>query len=177
MPEGQTFDARTVVTDIAPTLLKYAGIDDTGEAMTGRSLEPLLSGTQAAVYQPGDVIGMEVSGNSAVLKGRWKITRNQKPHGDGQWRLYDIEADPGETTDLRLEQPDVFADMLNEYQAYSARVGVLEVPEGYNSLKEITRNTMARQFKAYWMQLVVLLIGIVAVVWLVGRLVLRLFRR
>jgi hypothetical protein len=75
--------------------------------------------------------------------------------------------DPGETTDLRLEQPDVFADMLNEYQAYSARVGVLEVPEGYNSLKEITRNTMARQFKAYWMQLVVLLIGIVAVVWLV----------
>ena len=177
VPEGQTFDARTVVTDIAPTLLKYAGIDDTGERMTGRSLEPLLSGTQAAVYQPGDVIGMEVSGNSAVLKGRWKITRNQKPHGDGQWRLYDIEADPGETTDLRLEQPDVFADMLNEYQAYSARVGVLEVPEGYNSLKEITRNTMARQLKAYWMQLVVLLIGVVAVVWLVGRLVLRLFRR
>lgn len=177
VPEGEAFDTRTVVTDIAPTLLEYAGVDTPDDAIIGRSLDPLLSGAQQAVYQPDDVIGMEVSGNSAILKGRWKITRNQKPHGDGQWRLYDIEADPGETKDLSAEQPDIFADMLEEYQAYSQRVGVLEVPEGYSSLKEITRNTMARQFKAYWPQLFVLLAGMIAVIGALIYLVRRLLRR
>jgi hypothetical protein len=120
---------------------------------------------------------MEVSGNSAILKGRWKITRNQKPHGDGQWRLYDIEQDPGETKDLSADKPDVFADMLDEYQAYSKRVGVLEVPEGYSSLREITRNTMARQFKAYWPQLLVLFIGVITIAGFLVYLVRRLIRR
>ncbi|MEZ6000889.1 arylsulfatase [Hyphomonas sp.] len=177
VPEGETIDARTVVTDIAPTLLEYAGVDAPDDAITGRSLDPILSGAQSAVYQPDDVIGMEVSGNSAILKGRWKITRNQKPHGDGHWRLYDIEHDPGETTDLSSEKPDVFADMLEEYQAYSKRVGVLEVPEGYSSLKEITRNTMARQFKAYWPQMLVLLAGVIMMVGVFVYIVRRLFRR
>ena len=177
VPEGETVDARTVVTDIAPTLLKYARIEAPDNMMTGRSLGPILSGAQATVYQPDDVIGMEVSGNSAILKGRWKITRNQKPHGDGQWRLYDIEQDPGETKDLSEDEPDVFADMLDEYQAYSKRVGVLEVPEGYSSLREITRNTMARQFKAYWPQLLVLLIGVITIAGFLVYFVRRLIRR
>lgn len=177
VPEGDKFDTRTIVTDIAPTLLKYAGVDTPDDAMIGRSLDPLLSGAQAAVYQPDDVIGMEVSGNSAILKGRWKITRNQKPHGDGKWRLYDIEQDPGETTDLSTTKPDVFADMLDEYQAYSERVGVLEVPEGYSSLKEITRNTLARQLKAYWPQLAILLAGLLLIFWFILRLVRRIIRR
>jgi arylsulfatase/uncharacterized sulfatase len=177
VPEGKAFDTRTVVTDIAPTLLAYAGVEAADGVMTGRSLQPLLSGMQAEIYQPDDVIGMEVSGNSAVLKGRWKITRNQKPHGDGKWRLYDIESDPGETADLSEAKPAVFAEMLAEYAAYGERVGVLEVPEGYDSLREITRNTMARQLKAYWPQLLVLLLGLVLIFWLVGRFFLKAFRR
>jgi arylsulfatase/uncharacterized sulfatase len=177
IPAGEKLDTRTLVMDIAPTLLQYAGVDDPDGAIVGRSLEPVISGTAEAVYQPGDAVGFEVSGNSAILKGPWKITRNQKPHGDGKWRLYNIEQDPGETTDLSEAKPEVFADMLAEYQAYSKRVGVLEVPEGYDSLKEITRNTLARQFKAYWMQLVVLLTVTVGLIWGAVRLLLRLLRR
>lgn len=177
IPEGEKLDTRTLVMDIAPTLLQYAGVDDPEGAITGRSLEPVISGATDAVYHPGDAVGFEVSGNSAILKGPWKITRNQKPHGDGKWRLYDIEQDPGETADLSGAEPDVFADMLAEYQAYSKRVGVLEVPEGYDSLKEITRNTLARQFKAYWMQLFVLLAVTLGLLWVTVRLLLRLLRR
>ncbi len=177
IPEGEKLDTRTLVMDIAPTLLQYAGVDDPDGAIMGRSLEPVISGATDAVYHPGDAVGFEVSGNSAILKGPWKITRNQKPHGDGKWRLYNIEQDPGETADLSGAEPDVFADMLAEYQAYSKRVGVLEVPEGYDSLKEITRNTLARQFKAYWMQLVVLLAVTLGLLWVTVRLLLRLLRR
>ena len=177
VPEGVKVDGRTMVTDIAPTLLGIAGIEDAEASMTGRSLEPILSGTAEAVYGPDDTIGIEVSGNSAILKGRWKITRNQKPHGDGQWRLYDIERDPGETNDLREQEPEVYADLLAEYTAYSKRVGVLEVPDGYDSLKEITRNTMARQFKAYWPQLLVLLAIVLSALWLIAWFVLHLIKR
>ena len=177
VPQGEDSYARTIVTDIAPTVLDLAGITEPEDMMTGRSLEPILTGASDAIYQPDDVIGIEVSGNSAILKGRWKITRNQKPHGDGKWRLYDIEQDPGETTDLSQEKPDVFADLLDEYAAYSKRVGVLEVPPGYDSIRELTRNTMARQFKAYWKQLAVLALIVLGVLWLLVRLVLRLFRR
>lgn len=177
VPQGEDSYARTIVTDIAPTVLDIAGIAQPDSIMTGRSLEPILSGAADAVYQPDDVIGIEVSGNSAILKGHWKITRNQKPHGDGKWRLYNIEQDPGETTDLSQEMPDVFADLLNEYDAYSKRVGVLEVPPGYDSIRELTRNTMARQFRAYWKQLIVLILIVLGVLWLLVRLALRLFRR
>lgn len=177
VPQDVKVDARTLVSDIAPTLLEMAGVAQQDDAITGRSLEPLLTGTEDAVYKPDDTIAIEVSGNSGVLKGRWKITRNQKPHGDGKWRLYDIEQDPGETKDLSEAEPEVFADMLAEYAAYSKRVGVLEVPEGYDSLKMITKNTMARQFKAYWLQLVVLLAVVLGLLWLCVRLVLRLIRR
>lgn len=176
IPQGTIVDTRTVVTDIAPTLLSYAGLTEPDE-ITGRSLAPILSGTADTVYGPDDVIGIEVSGNSAILKGRWKITRNQLPYGDGKWRLYDIEADPGEVNDLSLEHPDIYEDLVNEYAAYSARVGVLEVPAGYNSAKEIARNTMARQLKAYWKQLVVVALLVLVILGGAAWLVIRLLRR
>lgn len=176
IPTGAKVDSRALVTDIAPTLLELAGMPDTGSTMTGRSLRPVLSGAADAVYGPEDAIGFEVSGNSALLKGRWKITRNQKPHGDGKWRLYDIEGDPGETADLSKVKPEVFADMLREYAVYSEKVGVLEVPEGYDSVKEITRNTLARQFWAYWLQFLILIGIVLVILWFAVRLVLRLVR-
>ena len=123
---------------------------------------------------PDEAIVIEVSGNAAVVKGDYKLTRNQKPHGDGQWRLYNILQDPGETTDLSAGLPDVRENLLAEYAAYSARVGVLEVPEGYDSIAEVTRHTLERQRAQYgpW-----ILTGGAALIALVGGLVVFLLRR
>ena len=98
---------------------------------------------------PDDAIVIEVSGNAAVIKGDYKLTRNQLPHGDARWRLYDLSKDPGETTDLSASRPEIYDDLSAEYAAYSKRVGVLEVPEGYNSLDEVTRHSLARQEERY----------------------------
>lgn len=149
---GARVDARAFVTDVAPTLLALAGAPSELEGakpMTGRSLLPLLRGETDAAYGPGDAIVIEVSGNAAVIKGDYKLTRNQLPHGDGRWRLYDLSKDPGETTDLSEGQPGIREDLLAEYAAYSERVGVLEVPEGYNSIDEVTRHSLARQQERY----------------------------
>ena len=145
-------DARAFVTDVAPTLLALAGggrEPEGAKPMTGRSLLPLLRGETSAVYGPDDAIVIEVSGNAAVIKGDYKLTRNQLPHGDARWRLYDLSKDPGETTDLSASFPEIYDDLSTEYAAYSKRVGVLEVPEGYNSLDEVTRHSLARQQERY----------------------------
>ncbi|WP_291044927.1 sulfatase-like hydrolase/transferase [Hyphomonas sp.] len=150
--EGGRVDARAFVTDVAPTLLALAGggpEPDGAKPMTGRSLVPLLRGETDAVYGPDDAIVIEVSGNAAVIKGDYKLTRNQLPHGDARWRLYDLSKDPGETTDLSASFPEIYDDLSTEYAAYSKRVGVLEVPEGYNSLDEVTRHSLVRQQERY----------------------------
>ncbi len=163
---GKRIDARAHVTDIAPTLLSLAGAPtdlEGAKPVTGRSLLPLLRGEVAAVYAPGDAIVIEVSGNAAVVKGDYKLTRNQKPHGDARWRLYDLSKDPGETEDLSASFPDIYDDLQTEYASYSRRVGVLEVPPGYDSLAEVTRHSMARQAQQYRPVLIAAGIGAVLV--------------
>ncbi|MCR9078213.1 MAG: arylsulfatase [Hyphomonadaceae bacterium] len=154
----QRVDAMSLVSDVAPTVLDLTGTDETAgaeQAMTGRSLLPVLAGAQTQVYGADDPIGMEVSGNSALYKGDYKITRHMPPTGDGMWRLYDMANDPGETRDLSATLPDKKAELLADYEAYAARVGVLEMPDGYDSLQQIEANTRAKLTKRYgWMVIV-----------------------
>ncbi|MFN7056818.1 sulfatase-like hydrolase/transferase [Hyphomonas sp.] len=150
VPAGARVDSFSFVTDLAPTLLDLAGVplaQDGAKDITGRSLVPVLTGAAEHTYGPDEAVGIEVSGNAAIYLGRWKITRNQLPNGDGTWRLHDLETDPGETRDLAADEPEVMARMLAAYDAYAARVGVIEVPPGYNSRAQIVRNTEARQLQ------------------------------
>lgn len=152
LAQSARIEARAHVSDITPTLLALAGAPtelEGAKPMSGRSLLPLLTGAAESVYAPDEAIVIEVSGNAAVVKGDYKLTRNQRPHGDARWRLYDLSKDPGETTDLSAEFPEIFDDLTAEYAAYSQRVGVLEVPAGYNSIDEVTRHSLARQNERY----------------------------
>lgn len=82
---------------------------------------------------------MEAAGQAALFKGQYKITRNNPPLGDSVWRLYDLSNDPGETQDLSNERRDIYTDMLADYDRFSKKNGVLEMPEGYEPLKEIVK--------------------------------------
>lgn len=145
--------APALVTDITPTVLSMAGANTLiagSKPMTGRSLAPVLQGKSKTTYGPDETMGLEVSGNAALYKGDYKIVRNVAPVGDGKWRLFDIANDPGETHDLAQSEPDRFAAMQKDYADYAARVGALEMPEGYDSQKQIGKNIMKRQLAAYW---------------------------
>lgn len=145
IPQG-TISAFAQVTDIAPTLLEMAGAGAAPEgsvSIDGKSLVPLLNGGVQAIYTEEDAVGIEVSGNAALYLGPWKIVRNLPPWGDGVWRLFNLEDDPGETADLAGQHPDVLDKLMNEYAAYAARVGVLEVPAGYNSVLQVEKNMRA----------------------------------
>ena len=177
--EAARISSPAMIADIAPTLLEWASVDPVtkdAKPMTGRSLMPLISGEAESVYGADEVLAIEVSGNSALYKGDYKITRSVKPRGDGKWRLFNLASDPGETTDLSESEAELFAEMLGEWDAYTKRVGVLEMPEGYDSVQQILNNTAARLLDNYpWLYAVfaglALVLGLI--VWWIVRLFVR----
>lgn len=149
---GLRSQANAYVTDITPTILamtRAGPADNRSVSVDGRSLLPILRNSARSVYGPEDDIGIEVSGNAALVRGDLKLLRIGPPHGDGAWRLFDTANDPGETHDLSTERPDDFAALKAGYAAYAARNGVLEMPEGYAAERQVGVNTMARQIVQY----------------------------
>ena len=140
MKTDQLSHAFTHVTDIVPTLLDVAGIkshDDhyqgkEVEPMIGSSMLPVLRGDAALVHPADQAIGYELSGNSALFKGDYKLLKNMAPVGDDRWHLYNITVDPGEVHDLQAESPALFQSMQADYAAYAKANGVLPMPKGYD---------------------------------------------
>ncbi len=139
MAQGQTTGALTHVNDLVPTLLDAAGVAPHGgtyqgkpvERTTGHSLLPLLMGRTDRVYGPEEPLGYELAGSAALFKGDYKLVKNIAPLGDGQWHLYDLSVDPGETRDLKDIQLERFNRMSEDYAKYAQDNGVLPVPEGF----------------------------------------------
>jgi arylsulfatase/uncharacterized sulfatase len=150
----------THINDIAPTLLDIAQVAQPGrvyrgnaiEPMTGASLIPVLTGQAARVHAVDKAIGYELSGNQAVFKGDLKLIKNIAPVGDGQWHLYDIRNDPGETNDLQNQLPDVFKTMQADYAAYAKANGVLPMPEGYDPIQQVLINALINVYVPRFMR-------------------------
>jgi len=55
----------------------------------------------------------------AYIKGKWKILRLPIPMGSGNWELYDLSVDPGETTGLSSQFPQVKEELIKAWQEYA----------------------------------------------------------
>jgi arylsulfatase/uncharacterized sulfatase len=134
------------VTDIVPTLLDAAGVAPVtiaGKApLTGHSLVPMLAGGAAGVRAADEALGYELAGNAVLWRGNLKLVRNLPPYGDGQWQLFDIVADPGETQNLAATRPADFAALQADYAAWATANGVLPMPPGYAAPKQIMANAV-----------------------------------
>ncbi|OYU51963.1 MAG: arylsulfatase [Alphaproteobacteria bacterium PA1] len=173
-------NAAAFVQDITPTLIDLVGgapaIADT-KPISGRSLAPVLSGQAQAVYGPNDAVGVEVSGNAAITKGDYTLVKYNPPYGDNQWRLYHVVNDPGQTTDLSQQLPEVRADLERAYAAYAKANGVLELPKGYKVQRQAAHNSIMRQLSFYGWQLAGLALVLVLILFGLIRGALALFSR
>lgn len=164
------------VADLMPTLLDAAGVPYDASALYGQSILPFLSGASTETRSADDSFGVEVSGNAALYRGNWKLVRTALPRGDFTWRLFDLSVDPGETTDLSAENPDLFAEMRAEYDAYVTEAGVFELgPEDYAE-KQLFANLLDRSVSNYWPYLaglVLALLGGLFVLFRVAQLIVR----
>ncbi len=168
--------AMVMVTDIAPTVLDYLEVKDQHKeavAITGRSMMPLLEGSATEIYADDEAIGMEVSGNSLLIKGDYKLSRNSPPHGDNIWRLYNLAADPGESQDLRALQPEQFDLMMEDYKKYESEFGVIPLLAGFDYLEQARRNSIKNLMQSNWRGLALSAVVVLTLFWLIIRRVRR----
>lgn len=119
------------IADVTPTILDLAGIEHPGttyqgreiEPMTGRSIAPLLRGEGG--NDTGRVTGMELLGKRAIRVGIWKLVHMPSPWGNGEWQLFNLKRDPGETTDLSAKLPDQVAALRASWESYAEENNVI----------------------------------------------------
>jgi len=129
---GRQVDAFAYVWDLMPTLLDRAGVEQWRtfrgrdvEPIRGKSLTGVLTGSADSVYSDDDFVGGEMGNGKWMRQGRYKAVSVALPYGDGNWYLYDVVSDPGETQDLAEELPDVLSRLQDAWDDYAQDVGVV----------------------------------------------------
>jgi arylsulfatase A-like enzyme len=115
------------ISDLYPTFADYAGasLHEPNE-LSGNSAKPLLDGTTNTIGD--DQFGWELFGERAFRDGDLKLVfATPGNSGTGQYALYDLSKDPGETTDLASEQPDQVRRLSDLWDQYAADNNVIPV--------------------------------------------------
>jgi arylsulfatase A-like enzyme len=102
------------------------------EPMRGRSITGLLSGDKNEVYGADEAIGAEMGGGKWLRIGDYKAVEVPPPYGQGQWQLFDLKKDLGETEDLSKKHPEKMKELKAAWKQYADDVGVVETTGAMN---------------------------------------------
>jgi choline-sulfatase len=152
LPEGKSVEPMVELVDLFPTLLDLIGVAAPSD-LHGKSLVPLLRGAPGA---PGrDVVVSEYLENEEAMarSERFKLVvgtgrrarldgyQTARPLPGPYVRLFDLQADPSETTDLadRPELAPVRSELLRRLhdRLVSTRDATTPVPHGLSTLDAI----------------------------------------
>ncbi|OAN56473.1 hypothetical protein A7Q26_02160 [Sphingobium sp. TCM1] len=133
LPAGATNALVGDVRDIAPTLLKLAGVpvenrigDRKVAYLEGADILPWLESGKD--NRPITHVAAEFYGQAMVRQGPWKLLRVPAPFGSGQWQLFNTIDDPAERQDRSGDHPDMVAGMKAAWKDYAMRHGLPEAP-------------------------------------------------
>ena len=141
--QGRIDGAFSTVMDIAPTLLDIANIDYPKNTYKGMKVHPLkgksmidfLMERKNKIHSNQYVMGWELFNRGAIRQGIWKIVFIEKPHGDGEWSLYNLKEDPLEQNNLADINKDKLKEMMLLWYEYKENNGVIideELDLGYS---------------------------------------------
>ena len=129
---GQKTSAYTTVMDLAPSFLELAGVeypvDEDIWPMRGESLLDFLAGNSTAEHGDNYVTTFSHRGRAFIRKGNWKMSNLDAPFDESKFELFDLEADPGETTDLAESEPEIYQEMLELWRTERKELGIV-LPE------------------------------------------------
>jgi arylsulfatase A-like enzyme len=131
--------AYVTVMDIAPTFIELGRAtypaDGSVRPMLGESLSALMAGRRDVVHDDSYVTIFLQGARAYVRQGRWKISNLGEPFDwdtgadalfdESTFELFDVIADPGESTNLAEKEPERFAEMLRLWRERRAALGIL----------------------------------------------------
>ena len=125
------------VMDLAPTFLEIANVsypdmynNKKVMPMLGQSFLSFIQGKRNKIHDENYVYGLEHYGGCLLIKGKWKITNTSDPFDESAFALYKLDEDWGETNDLSKVNPRKFKEMLDEWEIFKKKVGVIPLDKG-----------------------------------------------
>lgn len=107
VPRGKETDALFSAYDFVPTVLDYMGLPPSpGRNLPGKSFASVIRGEKAD--GPADAVFGEYGRARMIRTDRWKLVHRCDGGPD---ELYDLQADPGEKTNL-IEKPELRKTMI-----------------------------------------------------------------
>jgi arylsulfatase A-like enzyme len=102
---GTRIDETVRLMDVAPTLLEMLQVE-TPKSFEGQSLLGLMSG-ETSEHLPAM---SEILDQKSWIRHPWKLMI-QGVYPNVERKLYDLDSDPGERTDVRMDHPDTVAQL------------------------------------------------------------------
>jgi arylsulfatase A-like enzyme len=127
LPAGKVYGEMVSSLDILPTAVAAAGskIDPVWK-FDGEDLLPYLLGEEEGV--PHEWLFWRMGEEWAARHGKWKLYKNGgsgyggKPDPkDNTWMLYDLSVDPGEKKDVKGEYPDLYQEMVEQWNEWNSQ--------------------------------------------------------
>jgi len=116
------------VMDLAPTFLQVGGAtypaDGSVRPMLGESMGDLLAGNVTHLHDADYVTILFHWGHAFLRQGRWKLVR-AAPFQESSFELFDLDADPGETTNLAEAEPEKFAELRRLWRTKRVEMGII----------------------------------------------------
>ena len=119
----------TTVMDLAPTFIEIANAtypeDNTVMPMLGESMSKFLSGESVSVHNSQYVTILSHRGRAFLRKDKWKIATTFGPFDEANFELYNVVSDPGETANLAIAEPEIYAELIGIWRKKRKEVGII----------------------------------------------------
>ncbi len=128
--QGIRSDVPVISMDLFPTLLEIAGVNQPRDlGCDGKSLLPVLNGTYSTDLDSRPLFwhyphygNQGGTPSAAVRKGTWKLIRLME---SGEQRLFDLQSDPGELTDVAAAHPQIVLELGALLSNWQDEVGAI----------------------------------------------------
>ena len=120
------------MTDLAETCYEVAGIKNPNkldpklaESLPGNSILPTLRGDVTEIHSDDETWVLEHNHHVLVRRGNWKLVNPGFDWTEENFVLYNLSTDPTESTDVKIEHPEIFQELLAEWHSFKEKYKVI----------------------------------------------------
>jgi arylsulfatase A len=136
IPEGSESSEIVSTLDLLPTFAKLAGVPLPEKTIDGHDASDILLGEKKAKSKHEAFYYYQMDQLQCVRAGKWKLhlpLKSKKrnwgnPEGEAPQKLYDLDKDIGETTDVSSDHPDVVKRLLALAEKARSELGDVDKP-------------------------------------------------